>query len=338
MASRWVVGLERAWDGARRRRNASHPPDDFRIEAYGGHGGAEGVVVRGRVLDDPPLSDAVEGEGAGSAVLRALRQFVTDELADVPLRISVAGATAETRTDDEGYFLVHLHPEPAGLDAPWSVGTVELAADYRGLTGPHTTPIEVRVPGPDARFGIVSDIDDTILETGVERIGHMVRQTITGSSLTRTPFPGAAELYRDLAAGGNPVFYVSSSPWNLHAFLSAFLRHRDFPWGPVLLRDLLGTAAGREPKHGRIEEILALHPHLSFVLIGDSGEKDPEIYADIVRTHPGRILAVYIREVRLDPGDGRVEKVSAAWAAAVPFVLAADSDAVRRHATELGLL
>ena len=71
---------------------------------------------------------------------------------------------------------------------------------------------------------------------------------------------------------------------------------------------------------------------------GTPVERDPEIYADIVETfYPGRILAVYIREVHLDPGDGRVEKVSGAWAHDVPFVLAADSDAVRRHAAELGL-
>ena len=131
---------------------------------------------------------------------------------------------------------------------------------------------------------------------------------------------------------------MSSSPWNLHAFLVAFLRHRDFPLGPVLLRDLLGSRAGREPKHVRIHEILELHPDLPFVLIGDSGEKDPEIYADIVRSHPDRVLAVYIREVRLDPGDGRVEQVTDAWDHEVPFVLAADSDAVRRHAVGLGLL
>ena len=136
----------------------------------------------------------------------------------------------------------------------------------------------------------------------------------------------------------NPVFYVSSSPWNLHSFLLAFLRHRGFPPGPVLLRDLLGTAAGREQKHGRIQEVLDLHPQLAFVLIGDSGEEDPEIYADVVRANPGRILAVYIREVRLDPGDGRVEEVSTAGTEDVPFVLAADSDAVRRHAAGLGLL
>ena len=79
-----------------------------------------------------------------------------------------------------------------------------------------TTPLDVLVPSHAAAFGVISDVDDTILETGVQRVGRMIRQTFTGSALTRTPFPGAAELYRDLADGINPVFYVSSSPWNLH--------------------------------------------------------------------------------------------------------------------------
>ncbi len=337
-ARRWVLTLEKAWDGARLRRSSGRPPAHFRIEAYVGHGGPEGVVVRGRVLDDPPVPVAVDGEGVGAAVRRTLREFVTNELPGVPLRVCVAGASVETATDAEGYFVVRLHPDPDLLQSPWTTGTVELGGDYRELTDRHTTPLEVRVPGANARFGILSDIDDTILETGVQRVGQMIRQTFTGSALTRTPFPGAPELYRDLAAVANPVFYVSSSPWNLHTFLRAFLRHRSFPMGPVLLRDLLGNAAGREPKAGRISEILDLHPQLQFVLIGDSGEKDPQIYADVVRAHPGRILAVYIREVRLDPGDGRVEHVSGAWDQDVPFVLAADSDAVRRHATGLDLL
>ena len=105
----------------------------------------------------------------------------------------------------------------------------------------------------------------------------------------------------------------------------------------MLLRDLLGRRE-REQKHGRIREVLELHPTLPFVLLGDSGEHDPQVYADIVHEHPGRIIAVYIREVRLDPGDGRVEAVSQAWSPDVPFVLASESDAVRRHATGLGLL
>ena len=337
-ARTWVVGLERAWDTVRLRRTATRTPAHFRIEPYLGHGSADGVVVRGRVLDDPPLSDAVEGEGVSAAVRRTLRVFLTDELPGVPLRVTVGDQTAEVRTDDEGYFRVRLRPDPSRLTTPWTSGTVELADDYRGVPRGQAVPIDVLVPDTRARFGVVTDVDDTILETGVQRVGRMLVQTFTGTPLTRTPFPGAPELYRDLAADVNPVFYVSSSPWNLHGFLMAFLRHRAFPLGPVLLRDLLGSAAGREQKHGRIQEILDLHPALSFVLIGDSGEKDPEIYADVVRSNPGRVLAVYIREVRLDPGDGRVEQVTDSWEHDVPFVLAADSDAVRRHAQETGLL
>ena len=334
----WAVRLERRWEAARSRGAASRAPGHFRIEPYTGHGGSKGVVVRGRVLDDPPTTEAVEGEGAVAALRRTVRSFLTDDLPDVPLRITVAGTSVEVVTDVDGYFRTRLHPDPTRLDRPWSAGTVELGGPYRGLVGRHSAPFEVLVPSAEARFGVISDIDDTILQTGVQRVGHMVLQTLTGSALTRTPFPGAPELYRDLAADRNPFFYVSSSPWNLHGFLVAFLRHRGFPVGPVLLRDLLGTAAGREEKHDRIREVLETHPQLPFVLIGDSGEKDPQIYADVVRRHPDRILAVYIREVRLDPGDGRVEKVSGTWAEDVPFVLAADSEAVRRHAAGLGLL
>ncbi|GAA1771311.1 App1 family protein [Nocardioides hankookensis] len=330
-----LVEAERRWDAARLRRTDGQTPENFRIDVYLGHGGPDGVVVRGRVLDNAPPTPALEGEGVGATLRRSLSQFVTDELPGVPLRVTVGDASVEVSTDDEGYFRVELRPSV--LTDPWQDGVVELAGEYRGLTE-HRESVRIRVPGPDARFGVVSDVDDTILETGVQRVGQMLRQTFTGSALTRTPFPGAAELYRDLAAPANPVFYVSSSPWNLYSFLIGFLRHRDFPLGPLLLRDLIGNRTGRARKHERIAEILDLHPHLPFVLIGDSGEKDPQVYADIVRDHPGRVLAVYIREVRLDPGDGRVEAVTDTWDHDVPFVLAADSDAVRRHAEGLGLL
>src|SRR5688500_2478976 len=210
-AGRWVVGVERAWDRARLRRAGDSTPKDFRIDAYGGHGSAaEGVVVRGRVLDDPVPPEAVEGEGARAAAKRTVRHCLTDELPGVPLRVTVAGTSVETITDPEGYFLVRLRPEPDRLTSPSTTASVELASPYRGLTEPHTTTFEVSVPGAEASFGVISDVDDTILETGVERVGRMLKQTFTGSALTRTPFEGAPELYQDLAAGVNPVFYVSS--------------------------------------------------------------------------------------------------------------------------------
>ena len=256
----WLVRLERTYDGLRQRRAGDRTPTDFRIECYLGHGGAEGVVVRGRVVDDPEPSEAVEGERVHQAVHRVLRHFATGELPGVPLRVTVGDATAETETDADGYFRLDAPPRPRHAHLP---------LDHRDGRARRRLPRRDRSPqrtgrgagpGPDARFGIVSDVDDTVLQTGVQRLGQMLRQTFTGSALTRTSFPGAPELYRDLAGAANPVFYVSSSPWNLHAFLIAFLRHQRLPLGPVLLRDLLGTSRGREQKGGRIEEILGPTP------------------------------------------------------------------------------
>ncbi|HET6939933.1 MAG TPA: hypothetical protein VFI19_15065, partial [Nocardioides sp.] len=114
--TRWLLALERAWDAARLRRRGV--PHDFRIEPYLGHGGPHGVVVRGRVVDDPPPTDAEEGEGVGSAVRRTLSQFFTDELPGVPLRVRVADAVADVVTDEEGYFLTRLEPSATALTTP----------------------------------------------------------------------------------------------------------------------------------------------------------------------------------------------------------------------------
>lgn len=332
-ARRILQRAERRWDEARRARWGDRVPVHFRIVSYGGHGSGETVVVRGRVLDDPEPSETIEGERASDAVRRTVRGFLTTELPAVVLRVEVGGASVDTITDDDGYFRAEL--TGARLVAPWTAGTVRLAAPYRGITEA-SAPVRVRVSDARSEVGVLSDVDDTILQTGVQRTWSMIRQTLAGSALTRIPFEGAAELYRALARPDdrNPFFYVSSSPWNLHDFLVGFLRYRGFPAGPLLLRDFVTGGHKRD----RIDEVLRLHPHLRFVLVGDSGEHDPAIYAETVRRHPGRIVAVYIREVRLDPGDGRVEAVTDAWDADVPFVLVPDTATVVRHLRGLGLL
>ncbi len=345
LLQRLASGVERHGGAARRARSAARTPERLRIDTYLGHGNGVRVVVRGRVLNNPEPVSAVEGEGTRAAVRRNLARFMTDELPGVPLRVRLGSAEHRVCTDDEGYFEARVDAGPLSETGPWVSGTVELAAPYRGITDSRTTPLHVRVPGPDAAFGVISDVDDTIVHTGAQRVLEMVRCTMTGSALTRTPFLGSAELYRALAgdegADENPVFYVSSSPWNLYDFLVAFLHHRQFPLGPLLLRDLLGSerdGGHAAHKHERIAEVLEMHPELRFVLIGDTGQHDATIYAEVVRRHPGRVLAVYLREVRLDPGDRRVEAITDTWAEDVPIVLAADSAAVARHAADLGLI
>ena len=328
-----------------RRFRGRRPPRHLLIVPYLGHGSAGRVVVRGRVLDHLPPSAAVAGEGTGAAVRRSVARFAAAGLPGVLLTIRVGTASTETVTDRDGYFDAEL-ATGAVPDSPWCAAEVELARPYRGITDLHTTQVRVRLPAVGARFGVISDVDDTILHTGAQHVVRMVRTTLTGSALTRTPFAGAAALYQALAAspGGsaaNPVFYVSSSPWPLHDFLIGFLAHRDFPLGPLLLRNLRASGSSGPQggsKRAHIDEVLRLHPHLSFVLVGDSGQSDPDIYAEVARRHSDRILAIYIREVRLDPGDRRVESVTDGWHHAIPFVLAADSTAVAEHAAGLGLI
>jgi phosphatidate phosphatase APP1 len=133
---------------------------------------------------------------------------------------------------------------------------------------------------------------------------------------------------------------VSSSPWNLHGFLDAFLRRAGLPTGPLFLRDLgvdeTMFIQGSHDAHKRaaIEELLALHD-TSFVLVGDTGQHDPEIYRSIVASHPGRIEAVLLRHLT---SDDRVEDVRHLFAdVTVPLAVAGDALGMAEAAESNGL-
>ena len=182
-----AVGIEDWWDRTRHSRAADRSPDELRIVTYLGHGSGPRVVVRGRVLDGAEPVAATEGEGTGAAVRRTLSSFLTDELPGVPLRIRVGAAEVETVTDREGYFDLVVEAGLTGADDPWARGQVEVALPYRGLDDPHPTTMRVLVPGRRTSFGVISDVDDTIMHTGAQRVLEMLRQTFTGSALTRVP-------------------------------------------------------------------------------------------------------------------------------------------------------
>jgi len=195
-----------------------------------------------------------------------------------------------------------------------------------------------------ARFGIISDLDDTVIQSDVTSLPRMLMTSLTGNARTRSPFPGVGALYRALTREGearNPIFYVSSSPWNFFDLLWQFLDYRRIPLGPLFLRnwgmDLLGGHGGY--KHGVIERIFHRYPNLNFVLVGDSGEKDPEIYAEVVRRFPGRVLAVYIRDVTgAERDEGVLRLREEIRKAGADLVLASDSLSAAGHALALGLI
>ena len=232
-----------------------------------------------------------------------LRRFFSRELPDATVRAELGGSAVVGSTDDEGYFeLTVLSPDLADV-GDWLRIEVEVVdARVRGLV-PARATAELLIPAQGAELGVISDIDDTVLQTHVTQKLKMTWVTLSGSAFTRMPFEGTSELYHALALGKsgqakNPIFYVSKSPWNLYDFLVDFLDHHGLPRGPLLLRDIgLREAPPVDHKSAAVCELLEMYPELPFVLIGDSGERDPEIYLEAAARHRGRIVAIYIRDL-----------------------------------------
>ena len=227
--------------------------------------------------------------------------------------------------------------------AGWRTAYVQLIEPFSA----ERTPARVRIASNRAKIGIISDVDDTILQTFATNLIKVAQLTFMQNAKMRLAFPGVASFYQALQAGvdgrqDNPIFYVSSSPWNLYDLLTEFMALHDIPAGPLCLRDLgidadkfITTGHGSH-KVEHIEQILDTYPDLSFVLIGDSGQKDPEVYAKIARRYPERILAIYIRDVTKEARDMEVVGISAELT--TPMLLTPTTEEAAKHAATLGLI
>ena len=265
--------------------------DRLTIEPYGGYATPDHLIVRGRVLAARE-TEKIDGHSKLANARQMFRLFATHEVADV----TVTSGPSSARTDAEGYFTLLL---PRGHGVGW----VDVAVSIPG----HNAICPVYVARPDAQWAVVSDIDDTMIHTGAWSTLRNLWTSFTGSVASREVFADAVALIRNLAADGrNPVYFVSSSPWNFHGFLDDVFRRAGLPEAPKFLRDY-GFGAdqfitGRHGDHkgGAIDRIAAAHPHLPLVLVGDTGQHDAAIYADAAVRHPGRVARVILRMA----GDG----------------------------------
>ena len=290
--------------------------DPVIVLPYLTYGTARRLTVRGRVLQDEGFRPTGDADSRWRNLVRFYKRLESDEVPGARLRAGLR----ETLTDAEGYFRLEI---PRTSRPGWQEIELELL---------HPSSAQavacVLVPSPRARFGVISDIDDTVVRSDVTRKLRMILTVALSNARTRMPFRGVAAFYRALHAGVNPVFYVSKSPWNLYAPLVEYLEVQGLPKGPLLLRDF-GWRRDKEHKRKAIEDILATYPKLPFVLIGDSGEHDPEIYAGIVQRFPGRIRAIYIRAVNRR----RIAEV-----AGCPLVVAPEAEPAALHAAASGLI
>ena len=322
-----------AWRGALKARLGWRTP--AMIQAFRGYGDGARVRLKGRVLELGGRERWRQRTGRWSDLVRMYHRFATDEVPGARVRATFAGRTVETVSDEEGYFEVALDGFGAVRSGElWRPLELELLAPLAAAQPPPRVAAPVLVPPSAAGFAVVSDIDDTIVRTGATSLLRNLRTTLLTSIEGRVAFKGIGAFYRALELGGgaevvNPIFYVSSSPWNLYDLLERFIELNGIPLGPLFLRDLGWDASkfirSRHADHklGAIEALLDFYPELRFILIGDSGQHDAVIYREVVRRHPGRILAVYIRELARHSARGSAARaqLDAVRAAGVEAVL-----------------
>ena len=338
----------------------------YQIIYYRGFGSTRAVWLTGRILRQNELVSPADEAPFWDNLSASVSRFLTHEVGDITVRIEAFGQTFRTRTNEDGYFDITIDPaiEPpvkqAWFPVRYALEGVRQPEGYEGESGLGRSTIlagevvkdgQLMIAPAYSQFGIISDIDDTVLVTGATSLWQTLRLTFLENAFTRLPFAGVAAFYRALQSGAvttlfNPVYFVSSSPWNLYDLLIDFFRIQGIPKGPILLRALsfspamLSAEGHHLHKVTMIRKIMAVNPELKFVLLGDSGQQDPEIYADIIRENPDRIVVAYIRDVsRENSRDTAVQHlIQTAAIHNVPMLLVPNTVAAAEHAAALGLI
>jgi len=163
-------------------------------------------------------------------------------------------------------------------------------------------------------ISVISDIDDTIKNSNVLDKKKLLKKTFLKEF---SAVKGMSTLYQHWNQLGYQFHYVSSSPWQLYPVLNEFIDVQSFPRGSMHLKlirvkdssifNLLATP--EEGKMPTITTLLDTYPKRRFILVGDSGEKDANIYATIAKKYPGRIIKIYIHNVTGDKDKTRIEAI-----------------------------
>jgi phosphatidate phosphatase APP1 len=288
---------------------------DVQVVAYRGFGSEKKAFIKGKVLKTKKITLSTEQDSTLINMLNMYKRLESDAIAQAIVEIKFQGIPNIVVTDNQGYFEIELDTQGTVQTLPRAeTFEVRLQASPIGQfeVGELQDTGKILVPPPTADFGIISDIDDTIIETAATDMLKMLQNTFTKNVFTRVPFEGVRSFYRALQQGKtgnnhNPLFYVSSSPWNLYDFLLHLIDVHDLPEGVFCLRDYSidnkekgSMSAHGEHKITEIIKILDTYPNLPFILIGDSGQQDAPSYRKIAEMYPDRILAIYIRDVK-DP-------------------------------------
>lgn len=291
--------------------------DPVIVLPYGGYITDSKIIANARVVEDKGVRKKAN-DGLIKNIINSYKRFETDEIKGAKVIATIGDRIIEVHSDSEGYItLQHPHYQNFAKEE----ATKWIPCHYQLLSEGEIYSVtdEVMLPSKNASYGIISDIDETVISTGLESKfkWRVLASTFLKKSEDRTPINHANTFYQILQKGDNgerdnPFFYISNSPWNLHEYLQEFLIHHDFPKGSLILRDIgfrnrKAKAFIEDNKFVKIAQILRSYPNMEFILIGDAVEIDTDIYIEIARQFPNQVKTIFIHPAK--EGD-KIERVS----------------------------
>lgn len=282
-------------------------PESLHVLPYRGFANQQNAYIEGRVLEPKVIAEALKETSSMQNFWNMLKQLESDEVAFCPIQISLNGQTYQVQADEEGYFRLTMPVQKAAVEQ-WLTTQIIIPDSYLPKRSRNQGKGEVFQLHPEAKLGLISDLDDTVLKSYVDSPLRGATELLFKNAATRESFEGVGELYQKFYNGSKtgltqPVFYLSSSPWNLYDFLCDFLARNGLPKGPLFLKDYgfdkdkFFSAGHRSHKYAYIQKLCDVYPNMSFILVGDSTQHDASVYTWSVEHLVGRIAAVYIRDV-----------------------------------------
>ncbi len=288
-SSHRAARIEDAWQAwrVRGRLRRGHAP---LVVPFGGYGSPAGVRLLARVLLAPRRPNAARAR----RTVRGWRSFISAPVPGATVIIAAGDQRFEVSADRGGVIdkMVDIHLPPG-----WN----ELLLQ---VNGEEAVPSSVFVASEDHSIGVVCDIDDTVMVTALPRPFLAAWNSFVRDEHARRPVPGMAVLMERIVRQypGSPIIYLSTGAWNVYPTLTRFLTRHLYPHGSLLLTDWGPThdrwfRSGQAHKRDNLRRLAAEFPHIRWILIGDDGQHDEDIYAEFAREFPDSVRAIAIREL-----------------------------------------
>jgi len=282
-------------------------PISDNIELYNAYGNEHQLIVHGRTVIKEKRDEVGKKDSGFSNAWNKIDFFHSDELKNKKIFLTIGNEKFETKGDDEGYFRFNIKTVKK-LTMGYKLVNLQIK-DNKKIHHAKATII-----GSKKLVGIISDIDDTVVFSDVTKKVELFFNTFWKNYKQREVIPTMVKRFKKILSQNPPnkpsrLFFISGSPEQLFTPIEKFLEYNHFPQHITILKHIHGD--NKDPlfdqfayKIDKIENLITLYPKMQWVLFGDSGERDKEVYKFIKKKYPSSIRAYYIRDI----DSGKIKK------------------------------